>query len=180
SPDPARPVFRSSTELMLLATSLRVNPDGQPHIPGNLEVWRNLFIHHPHGKYDGRLTRSAASWKNDDDVIEALFGLSRKSVENEPLKIFLALNDVDRGRTKPMSAELASRLVAGYRSFGAQYTLFADAPALSEGSIEQYLDLCRQSKDMRDTLLRADDIGTLQALGDCGEFWSCRIPSRRL
>lgn len=164
SPGPARPVFRSSTELTLLATSLRIDPDGQPHIPGNLEVWRNLFIHHPHGKYDGKLTRSAASWKNSDDVIEALFGLSRKSVENEPLKIFLALNDVDRGRAKPMSPELASRLVAGYRTFGAQYALFADAPALSEGSIEQYLDLCRQSKDMRDTLLRADDIGTLQAL----------------
>src|SRR5690242_10890688 len=33
SPGPARPVFRSSTELMLLTTSLRVEPNGQPHVP---------------------------------------------------------------------------------------------------------------------------------------------------
>ncbi|MBV8896705.1 MAG: hypothetical protein JO051_09350 [Acidobacteriaceae bacterium] len=164
SPGPARPVFRSSTELMLLTTSLRIDPDGQPHVPGDVEVWRNLFIHHPHGKYDGKLTRSAASWKNNDDVIEALFGLSRKSVENEPLKIFLALNDIDRGRAKPMSSQLAAQLVAGYRSFGAQYALFADAPALSEGSIRAYVDTCRQIKDQHDTLLRGDTLGTFQAL----------------
>lgn len=164
SPGPARPVFRSSTELTLLATSLRIDPDGQPHIPGDLEVWRNLFIHHPHGKYDGKLTRSAATWRSRDDVLEALFALSRKSVENEPLKIFLALNDVDRGRAKPMSPQLASRLVTSYRGYGAQYALFADAPGLSENSIGQYLDLCKVTKDTRDALLRADTIGTLQAL----------------
>ncbi len=119
SPGPARPVFRSSTELMLLMTSLRIDSNGRPHVPGNIDVWRNLFIHHPHGKYDGKLTRSATTWKNDDDLIEALFGLSRKNVENEPLKMFLALNDVDRGRTKPMSPELAARLISAYKNFGA-------------------------------------------------------------
>ncbi len=164
SPGPARPVFRSSTELILLATSLRVDPDGRPHIPGDLEVWRNLFIHHPHGKYDGKLTRSAATWRNSDDVVEALFALSRKSVENEPLKIFLALNDIDRGRAKPVSAQLAARLVASYRAYGAQYALFADAPGLSENAIGQYLDLCKATKDTHDALLRADAVGTLQAL----------------
>ena len=104
SPGPARPVFRSSTDLMLLTNSLRVNANGELHVPGNLEVWRNLFIHHPHGKYDGKLTRSAQTWRSSEDLLEALFGLSRKSVETEPLKIFLALNDVDRDRSKPMSA----------------------------------------------------------------------------
>ncbi len=164
SPGPARPVFRSSTELTLLATSLRIDPNGQPHIPGDLEVWRNLFIHHPHGKYDGKLTRSAATWRTSDDVIEALFGLSRKSVENEPLKIFLTLNDIDRGRSKPISPQLAAHLVTAYRGFGAQYALFADAPSLHESSIEQYLDACKQTKDTHDGLLRADAAGTLQAL----------------
>ena len=164
SPGPARPVFRSSTELMLLCTSLRIDREGQPHVPGDLDVWRNLFIHHPHGKYDGKLTRSAATWRNNDDVIEALFGLSRKSVENEPLLIFLALNDIDRGRAKPISAALASRLVSSYRSFGAQYPLFADGPGLGEAAIQQYLDVCKEIKATRDTLLRSDAAGTVQAL----------------
>jgi len=81
TPGPARPVFRSSTELMLLTTALRIDPNGQPHIPGNIEVWKTLFIKHPHGKYDGKLTRSASSWRSSDDVLEALFALSQNRRE---------------------------------------------------------------------------------------------------
>ncbi|HSU57848.1 MAG TPA: hypothetical protein VLI55_00935 [Bryobacteraceae bacterium] len=164
SPGPARPVFRSSTELMLLTTSLRIDPNGQPHIPGDLAVWRNLFIKHPNGKYDGKLTRSASSWRTPDDFVEALFGLSRKSVENEPLKMFLALNDIDRGRAKPMSPALATRLVNGYRLYGAQYAVFADAPGLSEDSIQHYMDTIAATGSIRDSLTKADAVGTLQSL----------------
>jgi len=164
SPGPARPVFRSSTDLMLLTNSLRIDANGEPHVPGNLEVWRTLFVKHPHGKYDGKLTRSAQTWRSSDDLIEALFGLSRKSVENEPLKIFLALNDIDRDRAKPMSAELAARLVADYRAYGAQYLLFADSPMLSEASIVRYLDWCAGSMKIHDNLLRSDALGASQAL----------------
>ncbi len=176
SPGPARPVFRSSTELMLLTHSLRIDPNGSPHVPGSLDVWRTLFIKHPHGKYDGKLTRAASGWRTNDDLIEALFALSRKSVENEPLKIFIALNDIDRDRGKPMSSELAARLIQMHRSFGAQYVLFADSPSLSEGAINQYLDLCAETMKNRDTLLRADVAGTLQALV---ELWRilCRQDS---
>jgi hypothetical protein len=164
SPGPARPVFRSSTELMLLTTSLRIDSNGQPLIPGDLDVWRNLFIKHPNGKYDGKLTRSATTWRTGDDLVEALFGLSRKSVENEPLKIFLALNDIDRNRPKPMSAALATKLVYGYKLYGSQYIVFADVPTLSEQSITHYLDAMAATRGIRDVMLRADTIATLQSL----------------
>jgi len=163
TPGPARPVFRSSTELMLLTTALRIDPSGQPHIPGNIEVWKTLFVKHPHGKYDGKLTRSAASWRSNDDVLEALFALSRKTVENEPLRIFLTLSDVDRGRTTPISAGLAARMVASYRMYGAQYPLFADNPFLSEAAIGHYLDTATDISAIRDLLLRADTLGIFQA-----------------
>jgi len=164
TPGPARPVFRSSTELMLLTTGLRIEPNGQPHIPGNLEVWRTLFIKHPHGKYDGKLTRAATSWRNSEDVVEALFALCRKQVENEPLKIFLALNDIDRRRAQPISPALATRLADDYRAYSSQYSIFADAPGLSETSINKYLDLPTYTAKINDTLVRADAIGSVQAL----------------
>ena len=104
SPGPARPVFRSNADMMLLTTRLRIDANGQPHIPGSLDVWKNLFVNHPQGKYDGKLTKAASGWKEPDDVLEALFGLSRKAVENEPLKIFMAVSDIDRERTAPLSA----------------------------------------------------------------------------
>jgi len=164
TPGPARPVFRSSTELMLLTTSLRIEANGKPHVPGNLEVWKTLFIKHPHGKYDGKLTRSATSWRSEDDLIEALFGLSRKSVENEPLRIFLALNDIDRFRAHPLSAQIAAFLVNNYRSFGSQYLLFAEVPAMSENSIQNYVELGDNAARIHDVLLRTDTLGSLQSL----------------
>ena len=68
----------------------------KPHIPGNLDIWKNLFIYHPHGKYDGKLTKAASGWKEPDDLVEALFALCRKAVENEPLKIYMAVTDLNR------------------------------------------------------------------------------------
>ena len=134
SPGPARPVFRSNTDMMLLTARLRLDPNGKPHIPGSLDVWRTLFVEHPSGsgKYDAKLSHDAANWKDPDDVIEALFGLCRKAAENEPLKIFMALSDVDRHRQTPLDPKTADRLAREFRSFGAQYPLFAEASGCFE------------------------------------------------
>ena len=169
SPGPARPVFRSSTDLMLLTNSLWLDANGGPHVPGNIEIWRTLFIKHPHGKYDGKLTRSASTWKTRDDLLEALFALSRKSADNEPLHIFLSLSDIDRMRAKPLSSELAARLINNYRTYNAQYRILADSPSLSEKSISQFLDACAQISAIRDTLTKADATGLFQS---AVELWS--------
>lgn len=164
SPGPARPVFRASTDLMLLTQRLRIEPDGKPHVPGGLEVWKQLFIKHPHGKYDGRLTKAASSWKDPDDLIEALFALCRKAVENEPLKIFMALSDLNRFRAKPLETATVDRLAREYRAFGAQYSIFSEAPMLSDATMLQFLDIAKGIPQIGDVLLRSDTAGTLQAL----------------
>jgi hypothetical protein len=164
SPGPARPVFRSNADMMLLTTRLRVDANGRPVIPGNLEVWKNLFITHPHGKYDGKLTKSASGWKEPDDVIEALFALCRKSVENEPLKIFMALSDLDRFRAQPLEPATVERLAHEYHLFGQQYAIFNDAPSVSDKAIIQFLDAAEAINRMKDQALRADTAGTMQAL----------------
>jgi hypothetical protein len=163
TPGPARPVFRSNTDMMLLTTRLRMEANGKPHIPGSIEVWKNLFINHPQGKYDGKLTRLATTWKDPDDVIEALFALSRKAVENEPLKIFMAISDLDRNRAKPLSAETVDRLCRAYREYGAQYPIFAEGGALSDESIGKFLDTAEAINKIRDPLFRSDVAGTMQA-----------------
>ncbi|MBL8179210.1 MAG: hypothetical protein JNK48_31325 [Bryobacterales bacterium] len=164
SPGPARPVFRANTELMLLTTRMRVDPDGKPHLPGGVEMWKNLFVHHPHGKYDGKLTKAASGWKDADDVIEALFGLCRKAVENEPLKIYMALTDLNRRRPKPLETATADRLAREFRTYGSQYAIFAEVPSLSDKTILQYLEVAASVLQIRDQALRANTAGTLQSL----------------
>jgi hypothetical protein len=164
SPGPARPVFRANSDLMLLTTRLRIDPNGKPHIPGSLEIWKNLFVNHPHGKYDGKLTKAAAGWKDADDIIEALFGLSRKAVENEPLKIFMAMTDINRHRATPLAPATVDRLAREFRNFHSQYSLFAEASELSDKTILSFIDTANAVSQMKDAQLRADAAGSLQAL----------------
>jgi hypothetical protein len=167
SPGPARPVFRSNTELMLLTARLQVI-NGKPHVPGNIDVWRWLFIDHPHGKYDGKLTKAAGGWKDPDDVLEALFGLSRKAVENEPLRIFMAMSDIDRRRAKPLEPATVDRLARAYRNYGSQYSIFSESPALSDATIIAFLETAERISDVRDQATRADAAGLFQSLVS---FW---------
>jgi hypothetical protein len=164
SPGPARPVFRANADMMLLTTRLRLDPNGSPHIPGDLGVWKSLFVNHPHGRYDAKLSRAAGNWSNADDVLEALFGLSRKSVENEPLKIFMALSDLDRYRARPLAAPTVERMAREWKEYGAQYSVFADGPLLTDASINRYLDVMEGIDKIRDSQVRSDSAASAQAL----------------
>jgi len=164
SPGPARPVFRANTDMLLLTARLRLDGDGRPHIPGGVEVWKGLFTDHPHGKYDGKLTKSAGSWREPDDVLEALFGLTRKAVENEPLKIFMALSDVDRHRKAPLAGATVNRLARAFRDYGSQYPIFAEVPEVTDATVLAYLETAESTAQIKDQGLRADVVGTLQAL----------------
>ncbi|MGA2145230.1 MAG: hypothetical protein ABSH49_09730 [Bryobacteraceae bacterium] len=164
SPGPARPVFRANTDMMLLTTRLELDASGKPRIPGSLEVWRRLFTDSPQGKYDGKLTRLAATWKEPDDLLEALFALCRKSVENEPLKIFMAISDIDRNRPAPLSPATVDKLARSYHNYASQYTLFSESRRLSDKSIVQFFECVDAINKQRDMLLRGDSAGSLQAL----------------
>ncbi len=164
SPGPARPVFRSNGDLMLLTTGMWTEKDGTPHLPGNLDVWKRLFVDSPDNVYDGNLKRSAMGWKNEDDVLEALFALCRKPVENQPLKIYMALSSVDRGRSQPLDPATVNLMARAWPEFGAQYQLFAETPLVSAGTIQSYLTVAKQIDDTGNRMLRADRAGSFEAL----------------
>ncbi len=164
SPGPARPVFRSNTDLMLLTTRLRMDANGKPLMPGGMEVWKNLFVNHPHGKYDGKLTKAAVGWKETDDVIEALFGLCRKAVENEPLKIFMALSDVNHFRKTPLEPATADKLARNWRLTGSQLAVLTELPNLSDQTISLFVDAVVADNAIKDQALRANSAGSMQSL----------------
>ncbi|HTA45020.1 MAG TPA: hypothetical protein VK789_21375 [Bryobacteraceae bacterium] len=173
TPGPARPVFRSNSEMMLLTTRVHIDASGKVHIPGELEAWRQLFERNPRGKYDAKLSKAAVNWKDGDDVIEALFALCRKPVDNEPLKLFMALTDLDRNRAQPLRPETVERLIRGWNTYGAQYMTFNDAPSLSDKTIVAWLDAAEAIDKNRDALFRSDVAGTMQGLTGIWEIF-CR------
>ncbi len=164
SPGPARPIFRATGDLLLLATRLNFEADGQVHIPGSVAAWKDLFEKHPHGKYDGKLTRSAKNWSEPDDVVEALFGMSRKVVENEPLEIFLAITNLERARSQPFSNATVERLILDHPRFGAQFSFLSESPSLSDQTVIAFLDSMAEIDKINNYGRRADIVGSQQAL----------------
>ena len=164
SPGLLPPVLRSNTDMMLLTTRLRLGPDGKPHIPGSLEEWRNLIVSRPGGKHASPSTRATPGWKDPDDVLEALFGLCLKLVDNEPLKIFMALSDLDRERAKPFDPATVDRLIQDFPAYGSQYPIFSESPGVSDQTVVRYLDAARAVSRNADTEKRADAAGIFQAL----------------
>lgn len=165
TPGPARPVFRSNTDMLLLTTRLRLDPDGRPHLPGGLETWKRLFVDSPKGtKADSKIKKDAASWKDADQVLEALFGMSRRMADNEHLRIFMALTDLDRRRAQPLAPEVMEALARQYADMSAQYPLLAESPDLSGESILKFLAVAKRISDIGSQTRRADTAGTLQGL----------------
>ncbi|MEQ1948801.1 MAG: hypothetical protein ABL995_16545 [Bryobacteraceae bacterium] len=168
SPGPARPVFRANTDLLLLTVRLRLDPNGKPHLPGGLDIWKNLFAGKVVSKYDPKLAKSAPGWKDPEEVIEAFYGLSRKVADNEALKIFMAISEIERGRAKPLETATVEQLVREFKPMGAQYRIFAETPATSDRTIVSFVESARSITGIKDVALRSDAAGTMQSLAS---FW---------
>lgn len=165
SPGPARPVFRANTDMLMLTTRLHLDADGKPHLPGGLETWKRLFADPPEAtKFDSKIKKDALGWKDPDEVIEAMFGLSRKQSENDALKIYLALSDLNRGLKQRLEPNVAERLAREYYEMSAQYTLFSESPDLTGATMIAYLDTAGKIEGIRNQQRRANSAGMMQAL----------------
>src|SRR5260370_38705588 len=76
----------------------------------------------------------------------------------------MALSDVSRSRVKPLAPETVARLAREYRFCGSQYSIFAEVPTVSDKTIRESLDTAYSISTIRDTALRADTAGSMQAL----------------
>jgi len=77
--------FRPDQGLFLLATRVRLDPNGQPHIPGNYDVWKEVL----RVKSDSKIMREWAKrgMKQSDQFMQGMFALSRVTSSQGPLHI---------------------------------------------------------------------------------------------
>src|ERR1019366_2993921 len=86
SPGPARPVFRPDPGLLLLMTRLQLDPNGQPHVPGNLDVWKGLIRESNDSKIARDWAKRSGRVNNPEDLLEGLIAISRVSWGRGPLQ----------------------------------------------------------------------------------------------
>ncbi len=167
SPGPARPVFRPDAGLLLLAAGIQLDPDGEPRIPGNLEVWKQVmkdFRSQYHSNLVQAWSKRADRWKSPEGLLETMFAFSRLNLDNGPLQAFLSVNSIDRARTskdrlEPVTVQL---LAANFKKFGDQYPTFSEF-TLDNRSISHFIKVAKDIDDIHGHNLRSDAIGIFQA-----------------
>lgn len=165
SPGAADSVFRPNPGLALLVTRLQLEANGQPHVPGSLDVWKEIFRE----KWDSRVVRELAKHysgcNSSEQLLEGMFAFSRAYSEAGPLQIYLALSEIDRRRTmdQRLSPETARLLAEKFPGFSSYYPIFTEFGALNNTSITGFVKTAEAVEGIRNRVLRADALGILQA-----------------
>ena len=110
---PARAVFRRAPALLMLFTRLQWNPDGEPRIPGNLDVWKQILAEKYGSKVAHEWGKRARSWKRPEQLLEAMTAMARIDTDEGPLQMYLMLNEIDRGRADGQTTSPHDRTPAG-------------------------------------------------------------------
>ena len=61
-------------------------------------------------------------------------------MENEPLKMFMALSDLESRRRKPLETATVVRLLRDYHQYGPQYSMLAESPEIDDKTLIRFLD----------------------------------------
>jgi len=167
SPGPASGVFRLDSNLMLLVTRLQFDATGQPHVPGDLEAWKEILNRRQNAgsKVEQDWGKRAGQWKTPDQLVEGMFGLCRVAYQHGPVQLYLTLSEIDRGRPaeQRLSPQTVRLMGDNFWQFGDQYLLFSEFNALDNASIARFLTMAEGTNHIKNRVLRADTLGLLQS-----------------
>ncbi|HEY7405118.1 MAG TPA: hypothetical protein VIB39_16445 [Candidatus Angelobacter sp.] len=165
SPGAARPIFRPAPNLPLLVARLYVEPGNKPHAPGGLDVWKLVFRRFDDSRSGRKWAGRAGRWKDPEQLVEAMFALSREPLSSEPLQLYLLMSEMDRGRPRDrwLSAQTVRLLAEKFRRFGDQYPVFCEFNSLDNDAIAAYFKAATALDNISAPALRANSIGAFQA-----------------
>jgi hypothetical protein len=162
---PARAVFRKAPALLMLFTRLQWGPDGEPRVPGNLDVWKQILAEKAEPKIAHDWGRRAHGWKHPEQLLEAMAALSRLDTDMGPLQIYLMLNEVDRRRApdKHLTPETTLLLASKFSQLSNWYLVFSEFPDLDDTSIARFVKVADSVDGISNHSLRGNAMGMFQA-----------------
>ncbi len=165
SSDAARGVFRSDPRLLLLMTRAQWDPNGEIHIPGNIEVWRQILAQRSDSPIVREWGRRARHWDTPEQLLEGMFALSRVQSESGPLQAYLLMCDLDSARPADhrLSPETVVLVSAKFSEFSDQYLMFSEFPELDDTSIANFISAASALDGIKNQALRGNAMGTFQA-----------------
>ena len=165
SPDAARPAFRPAPALLLLMTRLQWQADGEPYVPGDLEVWKQILQQKSDSKIIRDSGKHAGHIKNPEQLAETMFALCRVETETGPLQIYLLLSELDSKRSPEnrLSPQTVLLMASRFADFSNQYLIFSEFPELNDASITRFLNVAESLGKIPNHTLRGNAMGIFQA-----------------
>jgi len=164
SMDASRPAFRPAPALLLLMTRLQWDANGQPYVPGNLDVWKEILRNKAGTKLIRDWGKRSTHWTEPEQLLDAMFALSRMESENGPVQIYLTLSELDskrapENRLPPQTVKL---LASRFSDFSEQYLIFSEFPGLSDASLVEFVNVASSITAISNHTLRGNTMGMFQ------------------
>jgi hypothetical protein len=165
APSAMASVFRPDPTLLLLTTRMQWEPNGDPHVPGNLQAWKDILRQKNSSELARAWNVETKGWNSPDGLLETMFALSRVGMEGTPAEAYLVLSEIDAKR--PAGHRLSGptvELMAGkFTEFRNQYSIFSEFPELSDASITAFLNTAGALWKIPDHTLRGNAMGIFEA-----------------
>jgi hypothetical protein len=157
--------FRKVPDLMVLCTRLQWEPDGQIHVPGGLDAWKQVLRQKSDSKIAREWNKHTGSWDKPEQLLEAMAAFSRIETDSGPVQIYLMLGELDSGRPvgKRLSVETVTLLASHYSQLSDWYRIFTEFPELSDESIARFVKVADGLDRVSNQALRGNALGAFQA-----------------
>ena len=73
-------------------------PNGEPHVPGNLEVWKQIVRQKTDSKTIHDWNKHGHGLDHPEQLLDAMVAFSRVVTDSGPLQIYLTMCEIDSGR----------------------------------------------------------------------------------
>lgn len=158
-------VFRKGPELLVLFTRIQWEPDGELHIPGDLETWKEIFRQKTDSKVIRDWGKRSRNWDRPEQLLEAMTAVSCVESDTGPLQIYLMLSELDRGRQPEsrLSSGTVRLLADRFSQFNSWFLVFTEFPDLNDASIARFIDVADAIDKTSGRTLRENTLGTFQA-----------------
>jgi len=168
APDPSalatKGFYRPAPALLLLVTRLQLESSGEPLIPGNLEVWKDILFQGHNSNLVRKWGKQTPRLTGPDHLVQVMFALSRAPTESGPLQSYMTISELDARRSPghrlaPATVHLLARK---FEEFSDQYPIFSEFPELTDESIVMFLDVAQRLNSVP-TAVRGNACGLFQA-----------------
>lgn len=165
SPSAMASVFRPDPDLLVLMTRLKWEPNGDPHVPGNLQAWRDILGQKATSQIARNWGLRTKNWNDPEGLLETLFAFTRVRGEGGPTEVFLALSELDgrRPEGRRLSPQTVELMASKFSEFKDQYLIFSEFPELGDASITLFLKTASGLGRITDRTLRGNAMGIFEA-----------------